>query len=491
MTMTLGWRVFPRLYRDSVTLMAAASVAEKTPGAEKVAAMMATPGNQRIMADAGMWPADLSAAPDDLVVSIRARVDDVALALEAFETALAGGGESVTAAVAAPGTLVEALAATPGATVATVSVPGAYAPVVVEQALELGLHVFCFSDNISVDDEVRLKAIARERGLLLMGPDCGTAILDQTPLGFANVVRHGSVGIVAASGTGAQEVSVLLDRWGVGVSQLIGVGGRDLSAEVRGEMTHAALERLAADDATEVIMVVSKPPAGEVGSALLDLLADLATADRPVVACLLGAPDTGRVGGDSLLVRGTLEGAAVAAVNLLGKTVDLLEPDAPPTPTGTSILGLFTGGTLASEAKIVLARHGVNATIHDLGDDQYTAGKPHPMIDPTPRNEWIATRVDADILLVDVVLGHGSHADPAGELAGAVAAAQAARAAHGRAPLTVIASVTGTDADPQSFPHQVVTLTAAGITVAPTNAAAARIAARLTGATIPAEGVPS
>jgi FdrA protein len=314
-----------------------------------------------------------------------------------------------------------------------------------------------------------------------MGPDCGTAILDGAPLGFANVVRPGPVGIVAASGTGAQEVSVLLDSWGVGVSQVIGVGGRDLSNEVGGLMTHLALDLLADDPGTGVLMIVSKPPAAAVAGALLARLTALAGNRRPVVACLLGVADEGVPGSDPLLIRGTLEGGAIAAARLTGGDPQLEELELTCAPVAGGILGLYTGGTLASEAKILLARAGLKPAIHDLGDDQYTAGKPHPMIDPAPRNAWIADLAgDAElgVLLVDVVLGHGAHSDPAGSLAEAVTAMQRRRRDTGLAELCVIASVTGTEADPQRRSSQVATLTAAGIQVAGSNAAAVRAVAR-------------
>lgn len=484
MSTVIGYRVYPRLYRDSVTLMAAAAGAQRTPGVVQAAAMMATPGNRRILADADLWPEGLEPAPDDLLVVVRAESDDLATgALDAVDEALAGRDEQAKATDGPQvGTIREAKAQQPAATLATVSVPGSYAPIVVEQALAADLHVFCFSDNVSIEDEVRLKSLARERGRLLMGPDCGTAIVDGVPLGFANAVRTGPVGIVAASGTGAQEVSTLLDRWGVGVAQLIGVGGRDLSADVQGVMTHAALDLLADDDAVQSLMVVSKPPAGAVGDTLLARLETLAGPRRPVIACLLGRADAGITGVDPLLIRGTLEGAAIDAAVLAGAHPEIADPTDLPIAERPGVLGLFTGGTLASEAKIVLARAGVEATIHDLGDDQYTAGRPHPMIDPAPRTAWLADLANDDtvgVLLVDLVLGHGAHPDPAGALADAVDALQQRRGANDRAPLVVVASVTGTDADPQPLSGQVRRLRSAGIVVAPCNASAARVAGRL------------
>ena len=286
-----------------------------------------------------------------------------------------------------PQTIAEGIDSRPGATVVTVSVPGTYAAIVAEQALRRGLHVMCFSDNVPVEDEVRLKALAARRRLLMMGPDCGTAVLDGVPLGFANVLRPGPVGIVAASGTGAQEVSCLLDRAGVGNAALIGVGGRDLSAAVGGVMTELALDLLVADRSAEVIVVVSKPPAPAVAERLLARLGKIAADGTPVVACLLGMDDAD----EPVAVRGTLEGAAIEAARLVGVTLApaVAEPTAGTGPAGR-VLGLYTGGTLAGEAKVLLGRAGLPAEVIDLGDDQYTAGRPHPMIDPAARAARIA-----------------------------------------------------------------------------------------------------
>ncbi|WP_225753236.1 acyl-CoA synthetase FdrA [Actinotalea sp. Marseille-Q4924] len=476
-TETLAARVFPRLYRDSVTLMALASTVEKRDGVERVGAVMGTPGNLTILERSGMRPDDLAPAPDDLVVVVRG-VDEetVAAALDAAEAGLTAVESARSSHEApAPQTIHEGLAVGDRATVATVSTPGTYAPVVVEQALRAGLHVFCFSDNVPLEDEVRLKALAAEQRLLLMGPDCGTAILEGVPLGFANAVRRGPVGIVAASGTGAQEVSCLLHRAGTGVSQLVGVGGRDLSSAVGGTMTHLALDLLAEDEATQVVVVVSKPPAAEVAERLLERLTGLG---KPAVACLLGEDD--RDG--AVPVRGTLEGGARAAAELAGATLQLGEdvavPDASALPAARGVLGLYTGGTLASEAKVVLRHAGVPAEVLDLGDDEYTAGRPHPMIDPSGRSEQVVQaggRPEIGILLVDLVLGYGAATDPATPLAEAVAEAMAVARADGR-DLLVLGSVCGTDADPQDIAHARRTLASAGVLVHPSNAAAARTA---------------
>jgi FdrA protein len=299
-----------------------------------------------------------------------------------------------------------------------------------------------------VADEVALKRRGAELGLLVMGPGCGTAMLGGTGLGFANVVRSGPIGIVAAAGTGAQEAAVLVDR--VGVSQIVGVGGRDLTSEVGALMFREGMRALAADDATETLLLVSKPPDRDAVQAL----ADVDVGGKRVVAAFVGWD-----GGEAPFeVHPTLEAAAFAAIHT--------DPAADPAaPQGAGrILGLFSGGSLAHEAETILG-HG--HTILDLGEEEYTQGRPHPMVDLGVRTEMLrAVPDDVGCVLLDVVLGHGSHPDPAGELAPVLAEL--------RCP--VVAHVCGTAADPQDAPRQEATLRDAGVIVAPTNASAARVA---------------
>ncbi len=476
----LSSRVLPHFYRDSVALMAIASTTEKRDGIVRVGAVMATPSNLGILEESDMLPAGLTAAPDDLVFVVRGTdADTVAAALDAAQAALTAVDQGSSSDKQRPGTIREGIAAAAQAerpaNLVTISIAGTYAPIVAEQALRDGMHVFCFSDNVDLADELRLKKLALDKRLLMMGPDCGTAIIDGVPLGFANVVALGPVGIVAASGTGAQEVSRLLDTAGVGVSQLIGVGGRDLSPDIGGLMTHLALDLLVDDAATTVIMVVSKPPAPEVARALHERLSTIAANGIPVVACLLGEGDSDSGG---VAVRGTLEGGALAAAELAAHPFTVAELEPITAPPGR-ILGLYTGGTLASESKIILKRVGVSAEIIDLGDDEFTAGRPHPMIDPESRAEKIrAAGSDATVgtILLDLVLGYGAHADPATPVAEAVAAARAAARAGDR-DLLVVGSVCGTAADPQGLARQRGILIDAGVIVAETNASAARLVA--------------
>jgi succinyl-CoA synthetase alpha subunit len=485
-------RVFRNAYRDSVELMRIAAEVERLPGVVRAGLVMCTPANLAIVAEAGLDEGlDPAAGSNDMVVALAA--DDDAAAENAFERAAtlmrgaaaeaAGGGTRFV-----PTTIAEAIADLPDANLALISTPGTYATAEALKALKRGMHVFLFSDNVPVEDEIELKRLGVRKGLLVMGPDCGTAILDGVPLGFANAVRRGRVGLVGASGTGLQQVTCLLDAFGAGVSQAIGVGGRDLHEEVGGLMMLAGLERLVADDGTDVVVLISKPPAASVAA---KVLAAASAAAKPVVVNFLG--------GDAEAIRAagahpatTFEEAAQTAAGLsLATPPPTLEDDAAD-PAGLAaalvagqerIAGLYSGGSLASEAKVVLkellgAEGGGAQQIIDLGDDEYTVGRPHPMIDPRLRSEKIEEAgrdPGVGVVLLDVVLGYASHPDPAGALVPAIQAAREAARQGGRG-LVVVASVCGTPGDPQGLAGQRSILADAGVHLAASNARAARLA---------------
>lgn len=487
-------------YQDSVTLMRLTRDLEGAAGVQRAAAMMGTPENKALLAAAGLLAADgEAAAPGDLIVAVAA--DSAAAARDAHhavDAALAAarshGGATATA---RPRTLDGALRTLPGANLALVSVPGRYAGAEAMRCLAAGLHVMLFSDNVPVAVEVELKRTALDRGLLMMGPDCGTAIIDGVPLGFANVVPRGRIGIAAASGTGLQEVSSIIATLGEGVSQAIGLGGRDLSDDVGGPMAERALELLAADAGTTVICLIGKPPGTRTGQRLAERVARLG---KPCVVHFAGRS----VDAKFRWAATTLEDAARAAVSLARgaepAAVEFTAPDEARRLADTAaralassqrfVRGVYAGGTLAYEAIGILTSRlsGVAPTVlgegdaHrvvDLGEDRFTVGRPHPMLDGTLRREWIA-REAADpgtaVLLLDVVLGYGAHPDPAGEIAPAIRAAIDAARSAGRA-LAVVTSVTGTDADPQNRARQNAMLRDAGAVVMPSNAQAARLAA--------------
>ncbi|HLW61607.1 MAG TPA: acyl-CoA synthetase FdrA [bacterium] len=500
-------RIFKNAYRDSVELMRIAAELERLPSVSRAGMMMATPANREVLVDAALLdPAAEGAGPSDLIVAVAA--EDEAAATSALDRAtalLAGSGDArpseQRARVAA--TIYEALVGLPTANLVLVSTPGPYATAEALKALKRGLHVFLFSDNVPVADEIELKQLAERKGLLVMGPDCGTAIIDGIPLGFANVVRPGRIGLIGASGTGLQQVSCLVDRLGEGISQAIGVGGRDLDERVGGRMTLAALRRLAADGGTAVIVLISKPPAPAVAQRVL---AEARGCPKPVVANFLGGDAEAGVGG--VLFAETFEDAARTAVALArgvsspGEAPEAGTPQREASgrdpglrlaPGQDAIRGLYCGGSLAGEAKLILHRllGGTRAqryTVIDLGDDEYTVGRPHPMIDPRLRNQFIvdaARDPQTAVILLDVVLGYNAHPDPAGAL---VPALEEARREAGRAGRQVafVASVCGTAADPQGLGRQEACLESAEVLLAPSNAQAAQLAARLVGAGAPA-----
>ena len=483
----------PGAYADSVALLQVSRTVQGVDGVATAQVAMATPLNLDVLAQMGFTLPD--STPNDMVVAIRLdHPGALEAALAAVDQALTrtvtrtAGDTSLEPHRTTGSALRDLLGDAPTDTLVLVSVPGASATVEAMDALDSGRDVMVFSDNVPVDEEVALKQIATDRGLLVMGPDCGTAVVDGLGLGFANATQPGPVGIVAASGTGCQQLLALLDHAGVGVSSALGVGGRDLSSAVGGLSTREALRRLDADPSVELIVVVSKPPSADVAAQVREYAEGL---DTPVLYALLGPgqPD--------------LTAAAEAVLGAVGNDV----PEWPVTvveskPAGALLRGLFVGGTLCDEAMLVAAQllgpvhsniplepelavgadlgaaFGLDAHLMlDFGDDALTQGRAHPMIDPTLRLEHLST-VAADprtgVILLDVVLGHGAEPDPAASLAPAIADAV------GRG-VPVIVSCVGTTSDPQGLDRQVSALADAGAEVHLSNANAARRAAALIG----------
>jgi FdrA protein len=479
--------VRPNNYQDSLRLMRLSNTLAASDGVGRVSVMMGTPMNKDILRNAGMATDDLDEATAADVLIFADVVDEDAgrflvAAVDRFLSEQASPPTSTKMPIVR--SLDHALAVLEDANLAIVSVPGDYAAAEARRLLERDINVFLFSDNVSVGDEVALKKLAGDRGLLIMGPDCGTACIHGVPLGFANAVAEGNIGLVGASGTGLQEVMVQIDRLRGGVSHAIGLGGRDLTAAVGGLAGFQVLHALDEDARTDVIVLISKPPGPEVRARLLRLAAGLS---KPVVAMLLGEPsrhDVGNVHGAR-----TLDDAARIAVELAGTHPRRLTP---PRPDQRAIKALYTGGTFAAEAAsliteslgpVVSAAHGdgylLRAGGHeviDLGDDVYTRGRPHPMIDPSVRNDRLAAAIadpQTAAVVLDVVLGYGAHPDPAGVLAPVVDQGLAALRGAGRN-VAVVASVCGTERDPQVLSVQTATLEQAGVEVMPSNAAAVR-----------------
>jgi FdrA protein len=500
--MTGTLRLFHDTYVDSVVALRGMRAMSEAEGVEWANALMTTPANVDALRAAGIEDPSLSdASPNDFCLAVRAADPDAA------ERALGAGEQAAFAAratdsgptAANPRSVRLATAAEPETNVAIISVPGPYAAVAAFQALAAGLHVLLFSDNVPIEEEVALKHYAHARGLFVMGPGAGTAMLAGTGLGFANVVRPGRVGVVAAAGTGAQEAMSLLDRWGVGFSQVIGVGGRDLSNRVGGEMAIAAIETLRDDPGTDAVLLVSKPPARDVARRVL-----AAAGSMPVVAALIGLDDAGFDVPATVRLARTLESGVTTMLSALGVP--------PPDPTQlwgpsldqarqrlsagrTTVHGLFSGGTLCYESLVILS--GVLGPVHsntpinpewglpappgshqclDLGEEEYTRGRPHPMIDAQARVDVLrqhAQDPDVAAIILDVVLGHGSNPDPAGALAPECAAVMAYGGPQ------VVTYVLGTEGDPQGLSAQRDRLAEAGCIVTETAARASLAAAAL------------
>lgn len=502
----------PGYYKDSVALMRVAQQVGARHGVSRATLVMGTPANKAILEGAGMLDARLGAAtPGDLLIAVEASSQrDADEAIQEAERLLANdaaGGPAQSTAAIAPRSISMVVEGAGDATLAQISVPGPYAAAEALKAVKRGLHVFLFSDNVPLEQEIAIKAAAENKGLLVMGPDCGTAILGGVPLGFANAVRRGAIGVVGASGTGIQQVTALVHQLGQGISHAIGTGSRDVLDEVGGITLKRAFALLAADADTKVIIIVSKPPAKSVAEHLLD---SAARAGKPVVVLFLGA--TGLKTGGNITVVATLEEAATAAValattgaykpaqSMLDGTATLPAELSMLAPTQRYVRGLYSGGTFCTEAQLVLRAAGVlswsnvpldkargipdraasvSHCVIDLGADEFTIGRPHPMIDHTVRGERLVAEArdpETALVLLDIVLGHGSHPDPAGALAPAIRAARAISTRGGRH-LILVGFVCGTEDDPQHLSAQGRTLREAGVNVVSSSTAAARLAA--------------
>lgn len=500
-------------YFDSVSLMQVARKLNSIDGVIDSAVVMATKENKGIIKASGLLtPEILKAGDSDLAIAVSAGTP------EAAEAALKAADELLNKkpAQAASGTdrkaagLDDAVRSLDGANLAVISVAGRFAGALAADCLEKNLNVMLFSDNVPYETELALKRAAVKKGLLVMGPDCGTAIINGAPIAFANSVRRGNIGVVAASGTGLQEVTSLISNEGAGISQAIGTGSRDVKVEIGALTLLQALKMLAADPATEVLLVVSKPPHPEI---LRKITAEVKKIKKPVVAVFLGGEIKEKIKEDFYPAR-TLEEAAYKAACLgkgwkLGKARELIydmtlkigelaKKEAAKKKKSSCLRGLFSGGTFVSEAQVILPeligstwsnapldkkwklKNSLKLSGHaviDMGEDEFTVGRPHPMIDFSLRNKMIiseAAKPEVSVLLLDVVLGYGSNLKPLEDIVSPILEAFARNRE-----LSVVASVTGTEADPQVRSKVVKGLEAAGVLVMPSNAAACRLAGEI------------
>ena len=464
-------------YYDSVVLMQLQRGLLGLPGIVDAGVVMATPANRDLLAANKLLPDSITASPDDLLIVVKADNDSAAAAaLDQIDSLLARQRSSASQEFR-PRSLSSAVKQLPEANWVLVSVPGRYAAGVAREALDLGKHVFLYSDNVSLEDEIALKKAAREKGLLAMGPDCGTAIINGVGLGFANRVRRGPIGLIGASGTGLQAATSHIHNLGSGISHAIGTGGRDLKSEVGAITAHQALDLLDRDPQTKVIVLISKPPSSEI---VTTLLSAAQSAGKPVVVDFIGYPPPARELGN-LHFATSLSEAAEIAVGIVDNGVETADSSFLPPQY---IRGLFSGGTLAYETMLGLQAtfsplysnapitnyqllkdplHSRMHTILDLGDEFFMVGRLHPMIDNDLRIRRMRQEAADDqvgMILFDVVLGEGSHPDPASELAPVI------HEIHERRPeIEFVAILVGTDDDPQNIQAQIDRLTEANVRV--------------------------
>ncbi len=503
----------PNTYYDSVTLMSLGSKIKAVEGVTEAVVVMATDMNKEILMNVGLGSEETEGATqNDLIIAVRAQDQETCeKAHKMIMDKLTGGGEAAgQKSEIEYKTIRHAVKDNRAANVAVISVPGRYAAREAGIALHSGLHVMMFSDNVTIREERELKELAVSKGLLMMGPDCGTAVINHTGLCFANQVRPGNIGVVGASGTGLQEVIVQIDRLGGGITQVLGTGGRDLSREIGGLMMLHGIRALAQEPGTEIIVLVSKPPEQSVADRIFDLLDTL---EKPAVVCFLEG-DTARTCRQGVYLCDNLLSAAKMAVKLAGVEEDrgreeirlerlreqIRQAKGRLLPEQNSVRGLFCGGTLCAEALFVLRGRlgGVRSNVShrageridgneqcrgnvllDLGDDEFTNGRPHPMIEPSLRNDKIAEQGDdpeVGVILLDFELGYGSHGDPAGETVPAIREARRRALARGRE-LAVVGYICGTAADKQDIEGQRAALMAEGVILAESNVEAAHTAA--------------
>lgn len=499
-------------YRDSVFLMVVNKQAMSLPGIEEIAIMMGTDNNKDLMIKVGFEEAEFNeTTANDMVICIRAESEGhIEAALLEIDKLLVKKMRPEEQQDTYK-TLDAVMRERPETNFAVISIPGEFAAREAKKALNHGLNVLLFSDNVSIEEEIELKSLANEQDRIVMGPDCGTAIINYVGLAFANVCKPGNIGVVAATGTGLQEVVGVIDRMGEGITQAIGTGGRDLSDRVKGVSMLKGIDILENDPGTKVILIVSKPPGLQTAKKVLK---KISSCSKKTVVNFIGADQTA-IREAGAIPASTLEEASLKAVAALrgaryekkdftlpeSEVTDMVQKEKKRMKSGQKyVRGLFSGGALCDEALAIISEHlgdifsniplkpelriadlsrGFQNSCIDLGDDYFTKGKPHPMIYPDLRNRYIlgeASDEQVAVLLLDVVLGYGAHADMAGALSESIRSAKSLVEARGGY-LSVVASVCGTKNDPQNYDEQVNTLKECGVVVMPSNAQAARLAA--------------
>ncbi len=503
--MIVRGKIIKNAYRDSIALMRIANELCRRPNVDRADVLMATPTNLDALEHRSLILEELKAAtPNDIVISVEAENEQTASeALEWAEEQITKRSVIIEPSIggSVSYSLSSAKKKLPDANLALISIPGSYVKREALRALDLGMNLLIFSDNVPIEDELEIKMCAQDYNLLVMGPDCGTAFISGGSLAFANHIRRGPIGIVAASGTGMQEVSCLIHRAGSGISHGIGTGSNDIKDSIGGLSFLSGLDLLESDASTEVIVILTKPPELQAQKAILDRVKQSL---KPVVVNFLGSPSD-RIEHVGAIPASTLEDAARIALDYTGVSFSLDGFDRqafsnaiePLNPDQQYVRGIFVGGTFTTEAALILCQSlddvfsntrlpqahylndpfsSIGHTCVDMGEDIFTRGKPHPMLDPTIRNQRIlqeASDPETSVILLDVVLGYGVDPNPAASIL------ETLKQFLPIQNIPVVASVCGTDEDPQGRKQQVEVLESAGVIVMPSNASAAKMAAAI------------
>lgn len=498
-------------YMDSILILSVSREMMAFPGVHNAVVVMATDMNKTVVDEfGGMTPEARRAGANDLIISLELEDESILAKVEArVKEIVAGKSDGGGEADVEYRTLSAAKTALPEANLCIISLPGEYALTEAKNALEKGLNLFIFSD-MPEDQELEIKQMAHARGLFVMGPGAGTAVINNISLGLMSKVRPGKVGIVAASGSGLQEVAVLVHNYGAGISQAIGTGGRDLSEKVGGIMFLQGIDYLADDPETNVIVLISKPPHPATARKIYEALPKT----KPVVIFFLGG-DPEEIRSHGAYAPRTLEEAAQMAFALTNgeavSEIDIVSQDkadlAPIASAEKAKLdagqkyfrGLFCGGTHSEEAVTLLQafvpkmhsniRFGRVALLEDryfslenalvdMGDEVFTKGRPHPVMDPSilvDRMIQEARDPEVGVILFDLLYGHAIHKDPVGAIEGALLEIRRIEKEEGRH-ICVIVSLCGTDIEPQNVAEQARRLREYGVILQPSNAKAALLA---------------
>lgn len=497
-------KVHKNRYVDSVTLMSIGDKVMSLSGISNAEVQMGTPANTEVLEELGyVLSSDIK--PDDLVFAVTGQTQEkIEEAFKFAESLLSGGGTMAGQRKYHDIGDID-LSADPY-DIAQISLPGEYVLHEAKKALLIGMDLFIFSDNVPLEQELELKELGREMGRLVMGPDCGVGFINGVCLGAGSIMREGSIGIIAASGSGAQEVGSIIEKYGHGISNIIGTGGRDLYPEINGIEMLQAMKLMAEDNNTKVIVLVSKLA----GLGVMNkILTEADKIQKAVVAIFLGS-EKSLFEGHNVIPAFSLHEAAEKACKLISEDVvdlHLSKKDLQETAQSEYsrydsnqkyFRGLFCGGTFTEEALIYLNENlsGVNLnsnlktrfadklrdrhislghTILDLGAEDFTSEAPHPVFDPKLRAKRLEKEIgdpETAAILLDFITGPGVAQDPFSLVIETIKKDMSNTGKH----ITYIANICGTEQDPQNIRENIRKLKECGVIVTQSNYESIRLA---------------